>query len=212
MDPLAGLRRYGAEQSLMRILIIIVVIALMPCLAHAQAAMSPEQKELFKAQAQLAKVQADYYKNQLEIYRKQVEAQTAQQAPKSWWRKMLADPADTVGAAGTVLGAFVLIILFGLNGSSSRRYRRDTQFYEALKRFGDEGSPFMRSSAAGLIGQMGKHREFSLWWQDGRFGWQSPYRQTALDQLKARLSVEENAAVTEAIKGAVEQLTHASQK
>lgn len=193
----------------MRILVIIFVIALIPCLAHAQAVVSPEQKELFKAQAQLTKVQAEYYKGQLQVYRKQVEAQTAE---KSWWRKMLNDPADTVGAAGTVLGAFALIILFGLNASSARRYRRDTQFYEALKWFGDENSPFMRSSAAGLLARMGSYRGFSMWWEDGRFGWQSPYRQTALDQLQARLSIEENSAVAQAIKGAVEQLTHASRK
>lgn len=195
----------------MRILIIIVVIAFMPCLAHAQAPVSPEQKELFKAQTQLARVQADYYKSQLGIYRKQVEAQTAQQAPKSWTQKLFSDPADTVGAAGTVLGAFLIIALFGLNGSAVRRLRRDTQFFEALKRFGDEGSPFQRSSAAGLLAQMGMHREFGFWW-NGSFGWQTPYRQTALDQLKARLSIEENTSVAEAIKGAVEQLTHASQK
>lgn len=192
----------------MRIHLLALVIAFMPCLAHAQTPLPPEQKELFKAQTQLTKVQAEYYRGQLELYRRQVEAQT----PKSWWKRMIHDPADTVGAAGTVLGAFVLIGLVALNASSARRFRRDSQFYEALKWFGDENSPFMRSSAAGLLARMGRHREFSLWWEDGRFGWQSPYRQTALDQLKARLSVEENAAVTEAIKGAFEQLTHASQK
>ena len=195
----------------MRILIIIIVIALMPCLAHAQAPLSPEQKELFKAQTQLARAQADYYKSQLGIYRKQVEAQTAQQAPKSWTQKLFSDPADTVGAAGTVLGAFLIIALFGLNGSAVRRLRRDTQFFEALKRFGDEGSPFQRSSAAGLLAQMGMHREFGFWW-DGSYGWQTPYRQTALDQLQARLPMEENEAVALAIKGGIGQLTHASQK
>jgi len=195
----------------MRILIIIVVIALMPCLAHAQAPVSPEQKELYMAQTRQAKAQAEYYKEQIKLYRKWVETQTAQQTPKSWTQKLFSDPADTVGAAGTVLGAFLILTLFGLNASSSRRYRRDTQFYEALKRFGDEGSPFMRSSAAGLLGHMGMHREFSMWW-DGSYGWQTPYRQTALDQLKARLPFEENASVAEAIKGAVQQLIHASGK
>lgn len=212
MGPLAGLRRYGTEQSLMRILMLVSIIALIPCLVRAQAPLPPEQRELFKAQTQLTKVQAEYYKGQLEVYRRQIEAQIAQQKPLTWKQKLFNDPADTVGAAGTVLGAFLILALFALNGSSSRRFRRDTQFYEALKRFGDEGSPFMRSSAAGILAQMGKHREFTLWWQDGRFGWQSPYRRTALDQLKARLSMEENASVVEAIEGAVEQLAHASQK
>lgn len=197
----------------MRIILVITVIMLaIPCLAHAQTPLPPEQKDLIKAQTEREKFQITYYQKQLELYRRQIEAQTAQQKPKTWREKLFNDPADTVGAAGAVLGAFFLIALFALNGSATRRLQRDTQFYEALKRFGDEASPFARSSAAGILTQMGKHRTFSLWWQDGRFGWQKPYRTTALDQLQARLSIEDNAAVAECIKSGIERLTHTSQK
>ena len=196
----------------MRIFLLAIIIALAPCLVHAQAAVTPEQRELFKIQTEQAKAQIKYSQGQLETYRRQIDAQIAQQKPKSWREKLFNDPADTVGAAGTVLGAFVLLALFALNGSAMRRLQRDTGFYEALRRFGDESSPFARSSAAGILAQTGKYRTFSLWWQDGRFGWQEPYRQTALDQLKARLSIEESPAVLESVKSGIEQLTHASQK
>ena len=41
-----------------------------------------------------------------------------------------------------------------------RRSQHDTQFYEALKRFGDKDSPAVRASGAALIAQLGTAATF----------------------------------------------------
>jgi hypothetical protein len=89
---------------------------------------------------------------------------------------------------GALLAALVALISFIFNYRSTIRNQRDTQFYEALKRFGDKDSPSLRSSAATTIGQMAKLRYFEL----SRLNLVRPYINTAHQQLSYGLLFEEN--------------------
>ena len=77
---------------------------------------------------------------------------------------------------GAISAAIVALMSLAFNYRSTLQSQRDTQFYEALKRFGDEDSHILRSTAAGLLAQMGTKRVIS-------FRQRRPYQDTALTQL-----------------------------
>jgi hypothetical protein len=94
--------------------------------------------------------------------------------------KNIKDNATTIAA---IIAAIITIVSFVFNYRATIRNQQDTQFYEALKRFGDNDSPSVRFSAAGLLSVMAcRHKR---------------YFTTAFFQLNAAQSFEENSVVSE---------------
>ncbi len=85
--------------------------------------------EVSNAQKNNQDAQAAYYRKQLE--------------DKTFWQKVGDNPA----AVGAVVAALVALVSFLFNYRATLRNQTDTQFYEAMKRFGDKESPTLRSSA-----------------------------------------------------------------
>jgi hypothetical protein len=106
---------------------------------------------------------------------------------------------------GAVFVALVAFVTFVFNYRATLQSQRDTQFYEALKRFGDKDSPTLRTSAAGLLAQMGKRKV-------GRvkgilpFNRRQPYFDASLDQLITGLQLEDNHTVLASVKDALRRL------
>lgn len=131
-------------------------------------------RQLTPKEWELINEQTRYYKNQADELER----------TKDFRGKIEANPV----AIAAVLGAFATIFLGLLNLMQARRSQRDTQFYEALKRFGDP-SPAVRSSAAGLIAQMGReHKRYFV---------------TTLDQLLAGVALETSDVVLSSIEQAI---------
>lgn len=152
-----------------------------------------KQKALIDSQIRNQNAQADYYRFQ---------AKSTQNAPIGFWKKTLDNPA----ALGAILAALFAIISFVFNYSATRQIQRDTQFYEALKRFGDD-SPAIRASAAGLLSQMAGDNSIRYRWYYRVmpwYRWKSPYACTAIDQLVNGLQLENNSVVLNSIKDAME--------
>jgi uncharacterized protein YjbI with pentapeptide repeats len=147
------------------------------------------EEELIDAQRANANAQAEYYRLQA--------AKLRERPPETSFLTNLAEnPAAALSAAVAMIAALVTFTTFFFNYRASIRNQRDTQFYEALKRFGDQSSPVLRSSAAGLLGQMA----------DWRTNFQYPYYATALDQLSMGLLLEEDAFVRAANGRAIQCL------
>jgi uncharacterized protein YjbI with pentapeptide repeats len=136
-----------------------------------------KQRELIETKIENQRAQGGYYRAQT----KEIEES------KSFWRNVKANPV----AVAAVLGAFATIFIGLLNYRQALRNQQDSQFYEAIGRFGDD-SPALRSSAAGLLAQMGTKR--------------SAYFETALDQLTAGLQLEEDPVVIDSIRKAIQHI------
>lgn len=151
-------------------------------LTQAQTPNSPTASSSESQQQQLTEAQRRYY-----------EAQAAKlNDERSTWQKVV--------NLGAFLAAFVAVLSLVLNYSSTLRMQRDTQFFEALKRFGDQDSPAARSSAAGLLAKLSNQKGIILRWQRPNFD-------IALDQLMAGSLLENNPVCLTSIKGALRQLT-----
>jgi hypothetical protein len=83
------------------------------------------------------------------------------------------------------------------NSRDERQSQSDTQFYEALKRFGDKDSPALRASAAALIAQLARRAPSRS----------AGYLEVAVDQFAAALRMELDPVVIEAVTDAVRYLT-----
>lgn len=154
------------------ICLVIGAATLISCEASAQS--NDPQQELIRAQT-------EYYKAQKDSLSKKV----------GFWQSLKDNPASTVG----IVGALVALISFAFNYRVTLRFQRDTQFYEALKRFGDKDSPTVRASAAGLVAQMAVIKVL-------RIKRRMPYFQTALSQLTTGLLLEGNYVALLAIRDA----------
>lgn len=77
---------------------------------------------------------------------------------ETFWQKISDNPASVLGVLGVFVAALITLLSFVFNYRATLRSQSDTQFYEALKRFGDKDSPAMRSSAAGILSQKAKQR------------------------------------------------------
>jgi uncharacterized protein YjbI with pentapeptide repeats len=160
--------------------------------------------DLQQAQIANARAQAEYYKIQTEKAKK----------PSLW---------DRFAGLSTLLAALVAasvaLISFRSNYKATLFSQQDTQFYEALKRFGDKDSPAIRASAAGLLAELGsrtrlvgaaqsvQHTKANLrfWRLPGRKR-VYPFLRTALDQLAAGLLLEGNPVVVLATQSAFAHL------
>jgi uncharacterized protein YjbI with pentapeptide repeats len=98
------------------------------------------------------------------------------------------------------LAALVAVLSLVLNYSSTLRTQRDSQFLEALKRFGDKDSPAVRASAAGLLAKLSEQKGIV-------FRSRRPNFDIVLDQLMAGLLLEENSVCVTSIIDAVRHLT-----
>jgi hypothetical protein len=106
--------------------------------------------------------------------------------------KNIKDNAPAITTIATIVAAIFAIVSFALNYRTTVRNQQDTQFYEALKRFGDNDSPSVRFSAAGLLAVMAcRHRR---------------YFATAFFQLNAGQSLEQNSVVFEQLGDSLETL------
>jgi hypothetical protein len=160
------------------------------------------------SEADLRKAQRDEAEARTKYYRAQAEK--IDDKPRPWERVIaLTTPV------GALVAAIVAFLSFGFNYRSTLRNQQDTQFYEALKRFGDKDSPAVRASAAGLLAELGTRSRFgrrnamkpNLRLEPAR-GWKSsrPFLVTSLDQLTVGLLLEENPVVLGAITAAALKL------
>lgn len=147
-----------------------------PCITTAQNSSPPtaEQQQLIKAQTE------------------NYQAQTAKiNEERSGWQKVI--------NLSAFLAAIVAVLSLVLNYSSTLRTQHDSQFLEALKRFGDKDSRRVRSSAAGLLAKLSQQKGII-------FRWRRPNFNIVFDQLMTGLRLEENSVCLGAIMDAFKEL------
>ena len=136
------------------------------------------------------------------------EANQAKSAPheteKDFFQKIDDNPATAITAIGALLAAAGAFVSFIFNYRATLRTQSDTQFFEALKRFGDKDSTTLRANAAGLLAQLGRKR----------IGWRNrqPYFETAFDQLLIGLQLETNFVVLDSINRSIGQLINCNRR
>jgi hypothetical protein len=190
--------------------------------AHAEAGASPmpltqEQRELIDAQTKNERAQQDYFA-------KQAAKLDREAGGKSVFDRLvgglLDNPAGILGLVGAFLAlmgasvaARVAYLSFFFNYHSTLKNQTDNQLFEALKRFGD-GSPAVRSGAAGALALMGrmKIKQLSkpnpglLMRASKLLAEEQPYLAAALDQLLSGLMIEEDRTVLAVIQAGLEAL------
>jgi hypothetical protein len=181
-------RQGGIPYTAIWIGIQLAIIVALPMLVafpgFASAQPSPLEEELWQAQKRNQEAQAAYYQKQL------------QEQP------LIRQLTNNLAAMAAFTAAMVAFISFLFNYRSTLGSQIDTQFYEALKRFGDKDSPTLRSSAAGILGQLGQRKTFPLR--------RRPYYRTAFNQLIRGYSLEDNPVAFEATTDAVDTLVLAN--
>lgn len=163
--------------------------------AMAQPESAPERRLIEK---RIANEEA-----QAEYYREQTKKLLEPAKTKTFWDNIKDNPASALGVVGAALVALVALVSFIFNYMATLRNQQDTQFYEALKRFGDTDSPAARSSAAGILAQMSMRKT-------GVRKRRRPYYETAFNQLTAGLHLEESATVLTSIADALKQAVPAN--
>jgi Pentapeptide repeats (8 copies) len=163
----------------LRLIIVLVFIA--SCMAvtgFCAHAFSTEER-LTKPQVYNQKPQAQYNQKQTR--------------PKSFWRKA----KDNLPALGAILGAVitasVAIVSMSFNYHATLRHQQDTQFDEALRRFGDRDNSMVRASAAGMLAGMAKR--------------QPRYFYSAFVQLFSGLMLERSSLTLDSIRTSILDLT-----
>jgi pentapeptide repeat protein len=128
---------------------------------------------------------------QEEIYNQKPLAQynDEQRRPKSFWQKA----KDNLPALGAILGAVitasVALVSLSFNYHATLRLQRDTQFDEALRRFGDRDNCIVRASAAGLLAGMAQR--------------QPRYFYVAFVQLFSGLTLERSSLTLDSIRTSI---------
>jgi hypothetical protein len=193
-------KQHRARRRTSVILVLLFMIAVPPSMLSqtASVATTPSTEEAQKANNE---AQAEYY-------RAQTEKLKQAPPPKSFWQAIADNPASVLGVFGAFIAALVTLLSFFFNYRATLRNQRDTQFYEALKRFGDQESPAIRSSAAGLLGQMARTKQVGVKRRRlysprkpylFKLTWRRPYFLTVLHQLVAGLLLEDNPVVISSI-------------
>ena len=135
-------------------------------------------------------------------------AQTAKLAepykPKTFWQSVAENPASVLGVLGALVAAFVGLFSLYKNQRLAIASQYDTQFYEALKRFGERDSARLRSSAVGLLTEMANRNVSKGWFQQNNNS--GSKFSTVLNQLAAGSRLEENRVVLNTIKDALMDL------
>lgn len=161
------------------------------------------QKQLIEAQKANEEAQAEYYQTQTDKL-KQTPTPTPEPTTKTIRQNIAENPASVLGALVALIAAVITGITFIVNYRFNTETQKNTQFYEALKRFGDKDSPVIRSSAAALLGQIGLT-------ETGFFKRKKPYLVTATDQLLSGISLEDDGVVLNSIENALQLLLSAAQ-
>jgi hypothetical protein len=151
------------NHALLRITLLIVItlsqaIAVSPQTNQTtERSLSPEERELINARKENEKAQAAYYTK--------LTDPTPTPSPKSLRQILAGNPTSVVGVIGVIIAALftamVGLLTLYVNNRSAIISHTDTQFYEALKLFGDKNSS-MRSSAAGILGRMSNIKRFEF--------------------------------------------------
>jgi len=140
------------------------------------------------ADEEMKKAQAEYYRVQTERLRGQ-----------PFLKNLAENPAGVMTTLAAFVAGFIALLSLIVNRGVTIRTQKDTQFYEALKRFGDQESAMLRASAAGLISQIGKERSSLLR--------RKPYFHTATDQLITGLLLESDSVTLLSISDAVRNIS-----
>jgi hypothetical protein len=182
---------------------------------------TPEQSDeerLIKARIANEDAQAQYYRKLKENLDQPPSTKSFRQ---SLWQSVAENPASAFGVLGALtalIGAFiaarVAFLSFFFNYHATLKNQTDSQFYEALKRFGDKDSPAIRTSAAGMLAVMGQVEVSRFEQKEPAFLSRvsssrvvdRPYLGLAVDQLLSGLMLEQNATVLSAIKSALHRL------
>jgi uncharacterized protein YjbI with pentapeptide repeats len=175
-----------------RVLYILAILAasiIQPYYIAAQV--KSEQQQLIEKQMANEEAQAEYY-------RVQTAKLLESPKPKTFWQSVTENPASMLGVLGATLAAIVALISFLFNYRATKENQKDTQFYEALKRFGDKDSPAARSSASGLLAQMSQRKSL--------FRRKHQYFKTSFNQLSSGLYLEENIIVLSSITESIQQI------
>jgi hypothetical protein len=123
----------------------------------------------------------------------QSEYSGKQSHPRSFWQKAK-DNLPVLGAIlGAVITASVAIVSMSFNYHATLRLEQDTQFDEALRRFGDRDNCIVRASAAGLLAGMAQRR--------------SRYFDLAYVQLFSALLLERSSLALDSIRSSILDLT-----
>jgi Pentapeptide repeats (9 copies) len=162
---------------------------------------TPDRRSLDEARRDNEAAQADYY-------RVQAQKLSTPDQPKTLWQRL----SDNAAILGALTAALVAVFSLIFNQRAALRARKDTEFYEALKRFGDKDSPTVRASAATILLEMTKTTFFAWRWRKNAPWWRPdlkmiryPYFDTILDQLITGLLLEENHVVFDKILRALKQ-------
>lgn len=150
---------------------------------------------------------------QAEYYREQVKLLKSGNPQKTLWQNISDNPASALGVVGAVIVALVTLVSFLLNYRVSLNNQMDTQFYEALRRFGDKDSPAVRASAAGIIAQMAnvERRRFNLRHPVNSLRTSDQiYFLTSRNQLVTGLLLELNTVALLSIRDAMHQVVEIS--
>ena len=159
-----------------------------------------------------ARVKKEMAQEQREIAQtKYYEAQTKELESGPSWRVGLNDFATAMSPLVAIFTALFAVITFSITQRATSRAQRNTEFFEALKQFGDKESATLRASAAGTLAHMGRIKDSKYRW---RFRWPflvrewepEPYLDTALDQLGIGLQLESDASVLSSIKNNLARL------
>jgi uncharacterized protein YjbI with pentapeptide repeats len=168
----------------------------------APATPTPDRSNLDEARRDNEAAQADYY-------RAQTQKLSTPDQPKTLWQRL----SDNAAILGALTAALVAVFSLIFNQRAALRARKDTEFYEALRRFGDKDSPTVRASAATMLMEMTKTSFFAWRWRKNARWWRPdqkmiryPYFDTVLDQLTTGLLLEENHVVVDKILRALKQI------
>lgn len=178
---------------------ILILISCSTVLGQAAPTPTPQLQPSVEAVAtkSVSDAQAEYYKVQTEQLKERASRQ-------SFWQRLIDNPSS-LGALGAVLAAFVALSTFFFNYRSGIRNNRDTQFYESLKRFGDNESATMRCSAAATLSDMGS-KAFARTRTPFAFRDRNRYFNLAFTQLTSGLLLEENLVCIDAIRTGLTKL------
>lgn len=127
-----------------------------------QKPLSLEEQQLIEARRGNEQAQAEFYREQTLRLRNPTPSPS-----KTFQQSMAENPASVLGVIGVIVAglfaALVGLLTLFVNNRALVRSHIDTQFYNALKLFGDKNGA-VRSSAAGILGRMAniEMTEFNL--------------------------------------------------
>src|SRR6266576_1634283 len=121
------------------------------------APLSLDEQRLINARRENEEAQARYYT----ALTNKLASPTPTPTPPSFRRSMAENPTSVIGVIGAIVAAsfaaLVGLLTLYVNNRAGLRFHYDTQFFEAIKLFGDKNKD-VRSSAAGALGLIANRR------------------------------------------------------